>query len=129
MFCKFSQFSLALFLFFGIFLKCLSPFLHAHLGASNDSGFHLAGLSTISNVQAVDDQNQSSDTESYAVTVSDARKHVIDLSAAFVLSVFLLLVVKYRKFLWHKFIPRLLFFVTSYLNPKFPPPVLAPPLP
>ncbi len=116
------------FLFLGILLKCLSPFLHAHISGDNDSGFHMSGLSAFDSRQLLDDGSPESDPDSYAVTVQEARKHFLE--SAFVLSfvAIVLLVLKDRPYIRRVSFAKTLLVPFSFLNPKFPPPALAPPL-
>ncbi len=96
---KLSRTYLIVFLFLGILLKCLSPFLHAHISGDNDSGFHISGLSAFDSRQLLDDGSPESDPDSYAVTVQEARKHFLE--SIFVLSfvAIVLLVLKDRPYI------------------------------
>ncbi len=125
---KLSRTYLIVFLFLGILLKCLSPFLHAHISGDNDSGFHMSGLSAFDSRQLLDDGSPESDPDSYAVTVQEARKHFLE--SAFVLSfvAIVLLVLKDRPYIRRVSFAKTLLVPFSFLNPKFPPPALAPPL-
>ncbi len=125
---KLSRAYLIVFLFLGILLKCLSPFLHAHIGGDNDSGFHISGLSAFDSRQLLDDGSPESDPDSYAVTVQEVRKHFLE--SIFVLSfvAIVLLVLKDRPYIRRVSFAKTLLVPFSFLNPKFPPPALAPPL-
>lgn len=125
---KLSRAYLIVFLFLGILLKCLSPFLHAHISGDNDSGFHISGLSAFDSRQLLDDGSPESDPDSYAVTVQEARKHFLE--SIFVLSfvAIVLLVLKDRPYIRRVLFVKTLLVPFSFLNPKLPPPVLAPPL-
>ncbi len=125
---KLSRAYLIVFLFLGILLKCLSPFLHAHISGDNDSGFHISGLSAFDSRQHLDDGSPESDPDSYAVTVQEARKHFLE--SIFVLSfvAIVLLVLKDRPYIRRVSFAKTLLVLFSFLNPKFPPPALAPPL-
>jgi len=125
---KLSRAYLIVFLFLGILLKCLSPFLHAHISGDNDSGFHMSGLSAFDGRQLLDDGSPESDPDSYAVTVQEGRKHFLE--SIFVLSfvAIVLLVLKDRPYIRRVSFAKTLLVPFSFLNPKFPPPALAPPL-
>ena len=124
---KLTRSSLVAFLFLGIFLKCMSPFLHAHIAGDNDSGFHMSGLSAFDSSRLLDDGSAEPEPDSYAVTVPDARKHFLDATfiIAFVAAAFLVL--KDRPFFSRASFIRTSAVLFSFLNPKFPPPALAPP--
>jgi hypothetical protein len=125
---KFTRSFLIFFLFLGIFLKCLSPFLHAHISGDNDSGFHMSGLSALDTLRVSDEGSPASESDSYAVTVQEARKHFLE--SIFVLSfvAIVLLVLKDRPYIRRVSFAKTLLVPFSFLNPKFPPPALAPPL-
>jgi hypothetical protein len=124
---KFTRSSLAVFLFLGIFLKCMSPFLHAHIAGDNDSGFHMSGLSALDSIQPLDDGSPESAPDSFAVTVPDARKHFLEAAFVVTFIAVILFILKDRPFIrWVSFAKTLLV-PFSFLNPKFPPPALAPP--
>ncbi|WP_286306391.1 hypothetical protein [Polynucleobacter sp. HIN5] len=124
---KFTRSSLAVFLFLGVFLKCMSPFLHAHIAGDNDSGFHMSGLSAFDNARLLDDGSPEPTPDSYAVTVPDARKHFLDTTFAVAFVAVVLLVLKDRPFIRRVSFAKTLLVPFSFLNPKFPPPALAPP--
>ncbi len=124
---KFTRSSLAVFLFLGIFLKCISPFLHAHIAGDNDSGFHMSGLSALDSIQLLDDGSPESTPDSFAVTVPDARKHFLEAAFVVTFIAVILFVLKDRPFIRRVSFAKTLLVPFSFLNPKFPPPALAPP--
>lgn len=124
---KLTRSSLVAFLFLGIFLTCMSPFLHAHIGGCNDSGFHMSGLSALDSIQLLDDGSPESAPDSFAVTVPDARKHFLDTTFAVAFVAIVLLVLKDRPLIRRVSFAKTLLVPFSFLNPKFPPPALAPP--
>jgi hypothetical protein len=124
---KFTRSAMVVFLFLGIFLKCLSPLLHAHIGGSNDSGIHIPGLSTLDSIQLLDDGSPESAPDSYAVTVPDARKHFLDTALATAFVAVALFILKDRPFIRRISFAKTLPIPFSFLNPKLPPPALAPP--
>lgn len=124
----FSKSTLVAFLFVGILLKCLSPLLHAHVGGSNDSGFHMYGLSTLNDTPSYDGEGDLPNPESIAMTVSDARKHFF---YSIFIPVFIGLLLAVLRV--HPVLTRFNFFkpfrvAFACLNQKSPPPALAPPL-
>ncbi len=120
---------LLLLLFLGIAIKCLTPFLHAHVGNSADSGFHVNGLASLNSSQWADQQEDRTNSDSFAVTVGDARQHTVDIFyAAIVLVALFTVAIPCILSVCLKVVPRVLFIPSSFLNPKFPPPALAPPL-
>ncbi len=125
---KLSRAYLIVFLFLGILLKCLSPFLHAHVSGDNDSGFHMAGLSALDKLQVSEEGGSAPDSDSYAVTVPDARKHFLDSAFLLVFVAIVLFVIKDRPPIQQVSFAKTLLVPFSFLNPKFPPPALAPPL-
>jgi len=125
---KLSRAYLIVFLFLGILLKCMSPFLHAHISGDNDSGFHMSGLSAFDSKQLLDDGSLESDPDSYAVTVQEARKHFLESIFALSFVAIVLLVLKDRPYIRRVSFAKTLLVPFSFLNPKFPPPALAPPL-
>jgi len=125
---KLSRAYLIVFLFLGILLKCMSPFLHAHISGDNDSGFHMSGLSAFDSKQLLDDGSLESDPDSYAVTVQEARKHFLESIFALSFVAIVLLVLKDRPYIRRVSFAKTLLVFFSFLNPKFPPPALAPPL-
>ncbi len=124
---KLSRTYLIVFLFLGILLKCLSPFLHAHISGDNDSGFHMSGLSAFDSKQLLDDGSLESDPDSYAVTVQEARKHFLESIFALSFVAIVLLVLKDRPYIRRVSFAKTLLVPFSFFNPKFPPPALAPP--
>lgn len=125
---KLSRTYLIVFLFLGILLKCLSPFLHAHISGDNDSGFHMSGLSAFDSKQLLDDGSPESDPDSYAVTVQEARKHFLESVLVLSFVAIILLVLKDRPYIRRVSFAKTLLVLFSFFNPKFPPPALAPPL-
>jgi hypothetical protein len=114
-------------LFTAVLLKCLSPFLHAHVAGSSESGFHVAGMTSPIELSVIQDQSGNTNSESYAVTVSDSRSNTF---AILILPVtfFAALHMMRRIDLVMRLVSREPRFVSKYLNPNFPPPALAPPL-
>ncbi len=87
----------------------------------------MPGLSALDSIQLLDDGSPESAPDSFAVTVPDARKHFLDTTLIIVFVAVVLLVLKDRPFIrWVSFAKTLLV-PFSFLNPKFPPPALAPP--
>lgn len=113
-------------LFAAIMLKCLSPFLHAHVAGSSETGFHVSGMTLALALSASGDQTSNADTESYAVTVGDSRNNTF---AIFVLiaTIFGALHMVRKLYLVDRPASREPDAIASYLSPNSPPPVLAPP--
>lgn len=114
-------------LFAAVLLKCLSPFLHAHVSGSSDSGFHVPGLAFPIEPSVIEDQFSNKNTESYAVTVSDSRSNtfaILILPVTFFAAVHMIRRIDPVK----RLVSREPSFISKYLKPNFPPPVLAPPL-
>ena len=88
----------------------------------------MSGLSTLDSRQLLDDGSPESDPDSYAVTVQEARKHFLE--SIFVLSfvAIVLFVIKDRPPIQQVSFAKTLLVPFSFLNPKSPPPALAPPL-
>ena len=124
---KLNRSSLLVFLFLEIFLKCLSPLLHVHIGGSNDSGIHMPGLSALDSIQLLDDGSPESAPDSYAATVPDARKHFLNIALITAFVAVALFVLKDRPFIRRVSFAKTLLIPFSFLNPKLPPPALAPP--
>lgn len=113
-------------LFAAIMLKCLSPFLHAHVAGSSETGFHVSGMTFALALAASDDQDSNAETESYAVTVGDSRNNTF--SIFIVLAIFLGALHMVRKlYLVDNPASREPDAIASYLSPNAPPPALAPP--
>lgn len=114
-------------LFTAVLLKCLSPFLHAHVAGSIESGFHVSGMTSPIELSVVEEQPGNKNTESYAVTVSDSRNNtfaILILPVTFFAALHMMRRIDPVK----RLVSREPSFVSKYLNPNFPPPVLAPPL-
>jgi hypothetical protein len=124
---RLSPSALILILFAAILLKCLSPFLHAHVAGSSESGFHVSGLTLALDRSVMDNQPSDTNTESYVFTVSDSRNNTF---AIFILPVTIFAALHMMRKLYpvQRLISREPRFVSKYLNPNFPPPALAPPL-
>lgn len=87
----------------------------------------MSGLSALDSIQLLDDGSPESAPDSFAVTVPDARKHFLDATLIIAFVAVVVLVLKDRPFIrWVSFAKTLLV-PFSFLNPKFPPPALAPP--
>ncbi len=117
--------AVSLLLFTAIFLKCLSPFLHAHSTASAESGFHIPGLTLSSSLPQIDGVSEGEE-EPYAFTVNDSRNNTLSIFLFFfaALTFFYLGQIPY---LIARFISYQLPIRSRYLSPNFPPPSLAPP--
>ena len=113
-------------LFAAILLKCLSPFLHAHVAGSNETGFHVSGIALPVALSAAGNESSNADTESYAVTVSDSRNNTFVIFLLFA-TVFAALHIVRKQYLAKHPTSREPDVISSYLSPNFPPPVLAPP--
>jgi len=98
-----------------------------HIGGSNDSGIHIPGLSALDSIQLLDDGSPESAPDSYAVTVPDARKHFLDAALVTAFVAVALFVLKDRPFIRRISFAKTLRIPFLFLNPKFPPPALAPP--
>ena len=88
----------------------------------------MSGLSAFDSKQLLDDGSLESDPDSYAVTVQEARKHFLESIFALSFVAIVLLVLKDRPYIRRVSFAKTLLVPFSFLNPKFPPPALAPPL-
>ncbi len=105
----------------------MSPFLHAHVAGDNDSGFHMSGLSSFDSARLLDDGSPEPTPDSYAVTVPNARKHFLEAAFVVTFIAVILFILKDRPLIRQAPFTKTLLVPFSFLNPKFPPPALAPP--
>ncbi|BEI37849.1 hypothetical protein PHIN7_15730 [Polynucleobacter sp. HIN7] len=87
----------------------------------------MSGLSSFDSARLLDDGSPEPTPDSYAVTVPDARKHFLDTTFVVAFVAVVLLVLKDRPFIRRVSFAKTLLVPFSFLNPKFPPPALAPP--
>jgi len=127
-------------------LLLLAPFLHGHIGASHQQGFHMDGLDVLEHVRASTPMEsqaapswQADTAESMALGVasslpkSDELPQAVTLGTALGLDAFLLALSAWAACLWARMrrrvdTPAYKSAASLTFAPGFPPPALAPPL-